>query len=103
MAEASGSGRLLRRDGPKRGPVQENEFADPDDYWTLRRRSAGGVHVLQAAHAVRDGGSKGESLPDYRAVGSRGNAHPESGSGGTEVRPSARPRSEQVARRMVRR
>src|SRR2546429_533231 len=59
MADASESRRLLRRDGAECGAVQENEFADPDDYWTLRRRSAGGVHVLQAAHAVRNGGSKG--------------------------------------------
>ena len=35
-------------------------------------------------------------------MGSRGNAHAESGSRGTEIRPSERPRSEQVARGMVR-
>src|SRR6266513_1945886 len=61
-----------------------------------------GAFTFYKAHAVRDGGSKGESLPDYRAVGSRGNAHPESGSGGTEIRPIERPRSEQDARRIVR-
>src|SRR5437879_7051828 len=102
MAEASGSGRLLRRDGPKRGPVQESELADPHDYWTLRRRAAGGVHVLQAPYAVRDDGSDGQSLPDYWTLGPRGNAHAESGSGGIEIRPSQCPGSEQVAHRMVR-
>src|SRR5437016_6673371 len=102
MAEASHARCLLRCDGAEPGSVQEHEFADPNDYWTLRRRSTGGVHVLQAAYAVRNRGSEGESLPDYWAVGPRGNAHAESGSGGIEIRPSKRPRPEQVAHRMVR-
>src|ERR1700674_661083 len=88
MDEASGTGCVLRRDGAERGTVQTDEYSDPDNYGTLRWRSAGRVHILQAAHAVRDRAGPGQSLPDYRAVGSRGNAHTESGSGRTEIWPS---------------
>src|SRR6266478_131433 len=52
MGEASHCGCVLRRHGAEPGAIQTDERADPYDHRTLRRRSAGCVHILQAAHAV---------------------------------------------------
>src|SRR5260370_17443811 len=52
VGEASGRGRVLRRDGAEPGTVQADERADPYDHRTLRRRSAGRVHVFQPPHPL---------------------------------------------------
>src|SRR5215472_13205228 len=99
---ASGATCVLRRDGAFAGPIQKNQRAHPDDYRTLRRGSARGVHLLQATHAVRNGGGQGEALFDRRPVGPSGNAHTESGSGWIKIWRGQRARPKQTARGMVR-
>src|SRR6266850_4736927 len=102
MGEAPDAGRLLRCHGAFTGTLQEDRCSDSNHHGSLRRRSARRVHLLQAAHEIRNRGGQGESLFDCRALGSRGNAHPAGGSRRTEIRRSQRSRFKQVAHGMVR-
>ena len=102
MDEASDCGCILRRHGAEPGAVQTDERAYPYDHRTLRRRSAGRVHVLQAAHAVWNCRGEGETFFDHRTMGPRRDAHTESGSRGTEIWPGKPARPQQIAHRVVR-
>src|SRR5229473_1198389 len=102
MDKASDPGCVLRRHGAEPGAIQTDERADPYDHRTLRRRSAGCIHVLQAAHAVWNCRSQSETFFDHRTMGPSGYAHTESGSWRTEIWPGELGRLEQVAHRVVR-